>query len=225
VVDVYDSGVLAGGRAYLVTQYCAGGSLEDYVAMVGRLTPTEAKRIGAKIAGALVAAHRRDIFHRDIRPANVLISGVGEPMLADFGLLCLAVSDPTPPPGPRAFVAPEAYLPELMSTAADIFSLGATLYALLSGGPPKAAPSTSDGDRNVPTSYAPGTATVPNSPNGGLHRAPTGGRAVFIDGETLADLPHVPPDLMAILKRAMAHDPRDRYPTASHFHQALTTLP
>ncbi len=136
VVEVHDCGVMEDGRPFVVTEYCGGGSLAGHVAMVGRLTPVEVGRIGAKIAGAVMAAHRRAIVHRDVRPGNVYINAAGEPVLGDFGLLCLAPSDRTPPPGPRPFVAPEAYLPELMSAAADIYALGAMLYAALSGASP-----------------------------------------------------------------------------------------
>jgi serine/threonine protein kinase len=319
VVRVHDGGVLPDGRAYVVTEFCAAGSIEDYVVMVGRLTPAEVCRIGAKLAGALMAAHRLDVFHRNLKPANVLINDAGEPMLSDFAMLSVTGSDPASlaPPTPRPFVAPEAYLPELMSAAADIYSLGATLYALLSGRPPSATPrgpnppGTNPPGANPPGANSPdassaGTDSLPGDAGQaeevGLHRldlpglpsewaaatepagtgaagtepakadpARTGahagpawtgtgkvepvgvgavgagadrtgsggagdgartatrayrvaeGRAVFVDGERLAELPYVPWALMAVLRQAMAHDPQDRFATAEDFQTALLT--
>jgi serine/threonine protein kinase len=142
VVAIHDAGVGRDGRPYLVTDYCANGSLYDHLTAVGRLTPAEVRGIGAKLAGALAAVHRREIVHRNVKPANVLIDGQGEPVLTDFGLVALALShgDYTPETNAgRAYVAPEAFLPELMSAAADIYSLGATLYALLAGWAPRSA--------------------------------------------------------------------------------------
>ena len=189
VVAIQETGVRA-GHAYVVTEYCGAGSLQDHLRTVGRLTPIEVRRIGAKLAGALAAAHARGIYHRKVKPANILIDRDGEPALTDFGLVSLALSqgDFGPPLPARAqpFSAPEAYLPELMSTAADIYSLGATLYALLAGGPP---------------------------------RLPDGSAA---DGETVSGLPRVPWHLMTVIRRAMAPDPRERYPDAAELRATLT---
>ena len=140
VVRIYDVGVGANGRAFLVMDHCPAGSLYDHLTSVGRFTPIEVRRIGSKLAGTLARAHRHDIFHRNLKPANVLIDAHGEPVLADFGLVALATSngDFTPTTSTqRAYVAPEAFLPELMSAAADIYALGATLYALLAGWAPR----------------------------------------------------------------------------------------
>lgn len=189
------AGVSDEGQAYIVTEYCVAGSLHDHLVGVGRFTPTEVRRIGAKLAGALGETHRRSIYHRNIKPANVLITGAGEPALSDFGLVSLetAERDYTPPATPtqRAYAAPEAFLPELMSAAADIYSLGATLYALLAGWAPRAADPL----------------------------------ALAVDGESLVDLPRVPFALMAVLRRAMALDPQERYTDAFELREALLTLP
>lgn len=191
VLAPHDFGVSADGQPYVVTDYCVAGSLHDHLIHVGRLTATEVRRIGAKIALALGVAHQRGVFHRNIKPANILINDLGEPALTDFALVSLETADGdyTPPATPtqRAYAAPEAYLPELMSAAADIYSLGATLYALLAGWAPRAV-----------------------NP-----------LAVAIDGDTLVDLPRVPWALMQIVRRAMAIDPRERYPDAFEFGAAL----
>jgi serine/threonine protein kinase len=136
VLPILDADVRPDGRAYLVTSYCVAGSLHDHVSSMGRLSAVEAGRVGVKLAGALGAIHHRGVIHRRITPSNVLIDDAGEPVLTDFGLVSLSVSGtfmPEPGREEMPFLAPEAYLPELMTPAADIFALGATLYALLAG--------------------------------------------------------------------------------------------
>jgi serine/threonine protein kinase len=190
-VAVEEIDVTPRGHAYLAMQYCGAGSLQDRLQTVGRCSPTEVCRIGAKLAGALAAAHRRDIVHRAVKPSNVLINAAGEPVLTDFGFVSLSTAgrDFTPPARvvQPAYSAPEAYLPELMSPASDIYALGATLYALLAGWAPRVADQLS----------------------------------VVVDGDTLIDLPRVPWAVMAVIRVAMAHDPADRYRDAYQLQDAL----
>jgi serine/threonine protein kinase len=195
VLTIQDSGVTGGGRPYVVMDFCPAGSLSDHLVAVGRLTPAEVRAIGSKLAEALAEAHKRDIYHRNLKPANILLDRYGEPALADFRLLTLATSNgefgPTMPDGPRPYMAPEAFLPELMTGAADIYALGATLYSLLSGSEPRAVDP----------------------------------MAVAIDGDTLADLPRVPWALMSVLRQAMSIDPRDRFANAEQMRDALSSAP
>jgi serine/threonine protein kinase len=191
VVTMDEINVTPDGYAYVVMEYCDAGSLKDHLITVGRFTPAEVRRIGAKLAGALGAAHCRDIVHRSVKPSNILLNAEGEPVLADFGFVSLATvgRDFTPPSRPITppFTAPEAYLPELMTISADVYSLGATLYAMLAGWAPRAIDPL----------------------------------AVAIDGDTLVDLPRVPWALMAVIRVAMAHDPADRFADAFQFQSAL----
>jgi serine/threonine protein kinase len=136
LAEIFEAGCRDTGRPYVIMQFCPDGSLADHLNMVGRLTPHEVVSVGVKLAGALARLHRHKIVHRNITPSNVLMALDGEPVLADFGLLSLATADRTfaaPPAPPGRFAAPEAFLPELMTPAADIYSLGAVLHALLSG--------------------------------------------------------------------------------------------
>jgi serine/threonine protein kinase len=142
VLPIIDADVRPNGQVYLVTRYCVAGSLHDHVLSMGRMSAVEVRRVGVKLASALTAIHARDILHRNITPSNVLIDPTGEPVLTDFGLVALSVSGsflPDPGREQMPFLAPEAYLPELMTVAADIYALGATLYALLAGTGPHAA--------------------------------------------------------------------------------------
>ena len=188
------AGVTDTGHAYVATAYCVAGSLHDHLIAVGRFTPAEVRRIGAKLADALGQAHTQGVFHRNIKPANILITGAGEPALSDFGLVALETADgdyaPPLTPTQRAYAAPEAFLPELMSAAADIYSLGATMYALLAGWAPRASDPF----------------------------------AIAIDGDTLVDLPRVPWALMTVVRRAMALDPQERFADAFELRNALTAI-
>jgi serine/threonine protein kinase len=192
-VPIEEAGLSLSGHPYVVTEYFAHGSLHNHLATVDRLTPVDVRRIGAQLAGALAEIHRRDIVHRNVKPANIMITKRGEPALTDFGLVALATADrdfsPPAVPRNRPYRAPEAYLPELMTPAADIYALGATLYGLVAGWPPYAL-----------------------NP-----------LAVAVDGDTLADLPRVPWALMTVIRRAMAHDPRDRFPNAASLQETLLT--
>ena len=139
VVRLYDAGVSTAGRPFFVMEFCPEGSLADHLATVGHFTPREARAIGVKLSGALATAHSHGIIHRNLKPANILISPSGEPALTDFGLLSLSTPDGDYSPAAEEaspYAAPEAFLPELMDVATDVFSLGAVLYGLLSGAPP-----------------------------------------------------------------------------------------
>ena len=85
VVTVFVSGFTADGRPYLSMEYMPGGSLADRIAG-GALPWPEAVDVVIKVAGVLQAAHDAGVLHRDIKPGNILVSGYGEPKLADFGI-------------------------------------------------------------------------------------------------------------------------------------------
>jgi len=191
VLSINDAGVGPTGQAYVVRDYCGAGSLRDRLAALGRYKPDEVRMIGEKLAEALDSAHGLGVYHRNIKPSNVLIDQRGEPALTDFGLFSLATSNqdfrPALPLVPRTYAAPEAFLPELMSAADDIYALGATLYTLLAG--------------SAPQSIDP--------------------FAVAVDGNAVPDLPKVPWKLMLVLRRAMALDPLDRFADADEMREAL----
>ncbi|GAA2873302.1 hypothetical protein GCM10010517_33800 [Streptosporangium fragile] len=200
VAHVYDAGVLPDGRPYMVMELCPGGSLLDRLRVEKRLLPAEVADIGIRIADALAAAHAAGVLHRDIKPANILINRYGNVVLSDFGLATM------PSPGSEASVTREsltpAYAPpeafELTEPAAagDVYSLGATLYALLSGRPPRFP---ENGVVNIAVIMA-------------LHRLP------------IPDIPDVPPELTAVLRQAMVSDPAQRTPSVAALRDALSDL-
>ena len=128
------------GRPYLIMEYVPSQSLGDILATGAVLTPTEVTSIGAQLASALTAAHERGIVHRDIKPGNVLMTVDGTVKLTDFGI-SRAAGDATVTAtgeilGTPAYTAPEVAQGHPVAFPADVFSLGATLYAAVEGTPP-----------------------------------------------------------------------------------------
>jgi serine/threonine protein kinase len=138
-VPVYDV-VEHDGRPCLIMQYVPSQSLQEILNEKGALAPAVVAGIGADIAAALAAAHEVGIVHRDVKPSNVLITEDGSAKLTDFGV-SHAVGDVTLTSvgmvtGTPAYLAPEVARGARSDAAADVFSLGATLYAALEGTPP-----------------------------------------------------------------------------------------
>lgn len=139
VVEVLDAGTVGDGRPYLAMGYLSGGSLRDAVRAQGHLDPEEVVRIGIKLAGALATAHAAGVLHQDVKPANVLLSRYGEPVLGDWGVARL-VTDPrfdgTADALTPAHVAPELLEDRPPTPGSDVYALASTLYHLVAGHAP-----------------------------------------------------------------------------------------
>lgn len=140
VVTIHDFGRSAEGEAFLVMEYCEGGSLADRLAREGPLPPREAVRLLGEVAAAIDAAHAAGIVHRDLKPANILFAG-GRARVADFGLARLVAGEDPQLTGARAIGSPLYMSPEQCQglpagPASDVYSLGAVAYELLTGAPP-----------------------------------------------------------------------------------------
>ena len=137
-VSVFDV-VTEQGRPWLVMEYLPSRSLAERLAD-GPLSPAEAARVGAPVAAALAVAHQLGIVHRDVKPANVLVADDGTVKITDFGIARAAddvkVTETGLVAGTPAFLAPEVARGSQPDPAADVFSLGATLYAAIEGEPP-----------------------------------------------------------------------------------------
>ncbi len=128
------------GDPWLVMEYLPSKSLATVLSEQGTLSPQEAARIGTQVASALVAAHAAGIVHRDIKPANVLLGEDGTVKITDFGI-SRATGDVTVTAtgmlaGTPAYLAPEVAKGENPTPAADVFSLGSTLYTAIEGHSP-----------------------------------------------------------------------------------------
>ena len=138
-VTIYDV-VDDGDYPCLIMQFVPSSSLTGLLRERGTLPPAQVGRIGADLAAALDAAHEVGIVHRDVKPGNVLITDDGSAKLTDFGI-SHAVGDVTLTStgmvsGTPAYLAPEVARGGTSDLAADVFSLGATMYAALEGTPP-----------------------------------------------------------------------------------------
>jgi hypothetical protein len=186
------------GRAYMAMDLCEHGSLSSRIATQGTFAVAETVGIGIKIAAALQKAHAADVVHRDIKPENILLSDFG-PALTDFGIARAASS--TEWTESRlwlsvAHAAPEAFLDDVdPSHTADVYSLGSTLYTMLAGHPAfKLKP------RERHSQFVLRLERDPVPP---IRRA------------------DVPASLMAVIERAMAKEPGDRYASAAELEAAL----
>jgi serine/threonine protein kinase len=198
IVTVYQAGISADGRPYIVMEYCPGSLAQRY--RQERLPVDEALTIGVKMASALESAHRAGLVHRDVKPSNILITTFGSPVLADFG-----ISSTLAPRGGEEVLAmsvpwsaPEVIAEQTAGTvASEVWGLGATVYSLLAGHSPFERPEPGQNTRDL------------------LRRRIL--RAAF----PRMARPDVPPHVQDVLATAMARDPQDRYPSALALAQAL----
>jgi non-specific serine/threonine protein kinase len=190
IVSVLQVGETENGHPYLVMQYHRHGSLEARIRQLGLLPLEEVLRLGVKMAGALETAHRFGIVHRDVKPGNILLTDYGEPALSDFGIAHIAGGFKTATgtfTGSPAFTAPEILSGDPPSRSSDVYGLGATLFAALTG---HAAFERRSGEQLV-------------------------AQFLRIASESAPDLREsgIPDVVSAIVERAMSRDPNDR-PTA-----------
>ena len=141
ICPVYDVGQIEGVH-YLALAYIEGQTLSQTLRDAGPLPPDRAAAIMQQVAMALHVAHRAGIVHRDLKPANIMLDPHGQAVIMDFGLARRDQSGDAPLTvmgdimGTPAYMSPEQVRGETVGPAGDIYSLGATLYELLTGHAP-----------------------------------------------------------------------------------------
>jgi WD40 repeat protein/tRNA A-37 threonylcarbamoyl transferase component Bud32 len=205
IVGVHEIGV-HDGHHYFTMDYIESVSLSDRL-REGSLAPREAAKLLELLARATHYAHQQGVLHRDLKPANILMDAAGQPHITDFGL-----AKPLAEAGERtqeeitrsgqiigtpSYMAPEqaAAKHQLVSVASDVYSLGAILYACLSGRAPFVAESTVETLRQV------------------IHDDPLPTRLLN---------PRVPRDLETVCLKCLSKEPRHRYQTAAELADDLT---
>ena len=204
VVPVRDFGTAADGRPYLALELIRGQTLQRRLDTTGPLGPTEAVELTLQLAAALSAAHAKGLLHRDVKPENVLIrASDGAAILGDFGLAkelesqVERLTQTGTIMGTPGYLAPEQLGPSQLHTPAlDVYGLGATLYAMLTGAPPVTG--------STPLEAFQAT----------IAQAPTPPSQFAL----------VSPALEALCLRCLAKDPAERYPDASALLDALDAL-
>jgi eukaryotic-like serine/threonine-protein kinase len=209
VARVIDVDVLEDDTPYIVMEHLEGQDLADLTGAVGRLPYAEVVDYVLQACDAIAEAHALGIVHRDLKPANVFLSqdrrGTRTVKVLDFGISKLVQTDQAPTSsdltsegvaiGSAGYMAPEQISNARdVDARADIYSLGALMYALMAGAPPH------DGDS--PFAILAAMMTTPLTPLCSL-------------------VPDAPPGLGAAVERCLAQDPEARWPTVAHFAQAL----
>ncbi|MGO9507424.1 MAG: protein kinase domain-containing protein [Mycobacterium sp.] len=198
IVNIFQVGATQAGRPYIVMQYHPRGSLDARIHRAGPLGWQETLHIGVKLAGALETAHRLGTLHRDVKPANILLTEYGEPQLTDFGIARIVGGFETRTgviTGSPAFTAPEVLEGRTPTPASDVYSLGATLFCALTG---HAAVERRSGEQVVAQFLR--VTTAPVAELSGID---------------------IPDDVCAAIGHAMAQSPADRPATAAELGDEL----
>jgi eukaryotic-like serine/threonine-protein kinase len=199
VVGVYDRGEFD-GTYYIAMEYCEGRSLKEVIRAEAPIDVRRAIAITKQILLAARFAHRRNVIHRDLKPHNVIIDSEGNLKVTDFGIARAGASDITQAGaimGTAQYLSPEQAQGRPVTEASDVYSIGVVLFELLTGQAPF------DGESAVAIALKHVT------------EAPPPPRAL---------VPEIPPDLEAVVLKALAKDSAERYPTAESFLRDLDAV-
>jgi serine/threonine protein kinase len=201
IVAVFDVGENPENHdPYIVLEYVQGESLNRILSREKKLPLERSLKLAEEIADALDYAHAQGVIHRDIKPANILITQDGRAKIADFGIAKLNLAHFTIPGrvlGTPAYMAPEQLSGESVDGRSDLFSLGVILYAMVTGHSPFQGTSATTVCFKV------------------ANREPIAASALDMT---------LPPQLDAVISRAMAKDANERYQRGSDFADDLRIL-
>jgi eukaryotic-like serine/threonine-protein kinase len=196
IVAIFDRGEW-NGTYYIAMEYVAGRSLKTIVREQGALDPAAAIDIVVQILRAARFAHRRGVIHRDLKPHNVILDDEGRARVTDFGIARAGASDMTLTGsimGTAQYLSPEQAQGFAVSAASDLYSVGVILYELLTGVVPF------EGESAVAIAF----------------------KQVSAEPRPPSELnPALPPSLDAVVLRALAKDPTQRYADADELIAAL----
>jgi len=194
IVPVYDAGEAEDGLLYIAMACIEGSDLKSVLAEEGKLPLRRALRIAAQIGSALDAAHARGLVHRDVKPANILVTQGDRAYLSDFGVAKHLASNGTTRTGSFIgtidYCAPEQIEGHDVDSRTDVYALACVLYECLAGEPPFSRPSE--------------VAVL----NAHLHAPPPKLSRVASD---------IPPALESVIEKALSKSPLDRYSTCGEF--------
>jgi serine/threonine-protein kinase len=197
IVDVYDVG-LDGEIHYIVMEYVDGSDLKALLARGGPLPVEQAVAIAEAVAQGLSAAHRVGLVHRDIKPQNIIVGPVGQVKITDFGIaksaLSTAMTETGVTFGTADYISPEQARGQPATPRSDIYSLGVTLYEMLTG----RLPFSGESSIAVAMQHVGEEPPPPRMFN-----------------------PRIPPALEALVLRAMSKDPNDRPATTQELARLL----
>ncbi|HSJ51184.1 MAG TPA: Stk1 family PASTA domain-containing Ser/Thr kinase, partial [Actinomycetota bacterium] len=198
LVSVFDTGS-DDGVHYIVMEFVEGKTLAEFLAGGGRIMPERAIDIATDVCRALEAAHAQGVIHRDIKPGNIMLNSRGDVKVTDFGIARMSTTAETVAQtaavlGTAAYLSPEQAQGQPVDGRTDIYSLGCVLYEMVGGRPPF----TGDSPVTVASKQVLEQPTPPSKLN-----------------------PDVSPDLDAVILRAMAKNPDNRYQTADELRTDL----
>jgi eukaryotic-like serine/threonine-protein kinase len=198
IVSIFDRGESEDGTYYIAMEYLPGGTLKDRIVKRGALPARTAAAVALQMAEALRAAHERDVIHRDIKPHNILITGLGDVKVTDFGIARAAASSTMTRTGhilgTAHYISPEQAMGEPVGPASDLYSLGIVLYEMLTG----ELPFDADTPLGIAMKHVNGHLRQPKELN-----------------------PTVPGGINAITIRLLAKNPEDRYTSDSELIEDL----
>jgi serine/threonine-protein kinase len=197
IVGVFDYGE-TNDLAYIVMEFVDGPPLKSLLDKEERFALTDAVRVMEDLLAGLQFSHERGVVHRDIKPANVMLTSLGQVKIADFGIARIESSSMTQAGtllGTPAYMSPEQFMGQVVDARTDIYSSGVLLYQLLTGERP----------------FEGGLSAI-------MHKALNTEPPVPSQLSVTA-----PPALDAVVRRAMAKRPEDRFASANAFAEAVRT--